>query len=240
MSMKRQASKQQFEQPAPTIGESKGDKSKFAPPDASLGLALREERQLTQNITPPAKIANDIEMGTVSAKLIEVTKARKAFEAKKKELCEPFKEGIAGISAEYDPFIERCKEYESKVRPMITMYRTEAQRKADEEQAKADELYRQQQAQARRARQNPLSVPRPAAPQGPPIGFTTAVGQTGVRKVKRWRAVDMAQIPYEHGGETLWVLNMTAIGKLRAQAAQDATSDIPGIEYYVEEVPVVS
>ena len=63
-------------------------------------------------------------------------------------------------------------------------------------------------------------------------------------KVAKWKVVDEALVPMTImvGGresEPLWVLNEGAITRMRKAAGMDATSHIPGIEFYVDETNTV-
>ena len=117
--------------------------------------------------------------------------------------------------------------------------------------AEADKLRREQEVEQRRLEAEARKANQPPPPPPPPVqevarGFKvpTTGAKTGVMKVAKWKVVDEALVPMTImvGGresEPLWVLNEGAITRMRKAAGMDATSHIPGIEFYVDETNTV-
>lgn len=184
------------------------------------------------------------DMGWASDDLATLRKMRKEFEAKLKELCQPFKAGIEALKAEFDTIIEPLKKAEGVVDGKITACRTALR-------AEADKLRREQEAEQRRLEAEARKANQPPPPPPPPVqevarGFKvpTTGAKTGVMKVAKWKVVDESKVPMtimvdSKESEPLWVLNDGAITRIRKAAGMDATSNIPGIEFYVDETNIV-
>ncbi len=185
------------------------------------------------------------DMGWASDDLATLRKLRKDFEKKLKDLCQPFKDGIEALKAEFDTIINPLKAAEGVIDGKITACRRALQ-------AEADKLKREQEAAQREAERLARLANQPPPPPPPPVldaarGFKvpTTGAKTGVMKVAKWRVVDESKVPmtiidqYGNESEPLWVLNEGAITRIRKAAGMDAASSIPGIEFYVDETNTV-
>ena len=189
-------------------------------------------------------------MGWASDDLATLRKLRKDFEKKLKDLCQPFKDGIEALKAEFDTIINPLKAAEGVIDGKITACRRALQ-------AEADKLRREQEAEQRRLEVEARKANQPPPPPPPPVidaarGFKvpTTGAKTGVMKVPRWRVVDESKVPmtiiFEQGGKfpkgsesrPLWVLNDSAITEIR-RSWGDQPSPIPGIEFYYDETNTV-
>ena len=184
------------------------------------------------------------DMGWASDDLATLRKMRKEFEAKLKELCQPFKDGIEALKAEFDTIINPLKAAEGVIDSKITSCRAALR-------AEADKLRREQEAEQRRLEAEARKANQPPPPPPPPVqdvarGFKvpTTGAKTGVMKVAKWKVVDESKVPMtimvdSKESEPLWVLNDGAITRIRKAAGMDATSNIPGIEFYYDETNTV-
>ena len=190
------------------------------------------------------------DMGWASDDLATLRKMRKDFEKKLKDLCQPFKDGIEALKAEFDTIINPLKAAEGVIDGKITACRRALQ-------AEADKLRREQEAEQRRVEAEARKANQPPPPPPPPVldaarGFKvpTTGAKTGVMKVPRWRVVNESLVPmtiiFEQGGKfpkgsesrPLWVLNDSAITEIR-RSWGDQPSPIPGIEFYYDETNTV-
>lgn len=207
--------------------------------------ALLEERKEADALvkqlidTLPTRLDTEAQMGQASEHLVISRKLRKAFEEKVRELKKPFDEAVENIKNDYNPYVVRLKGVEDKLNLLISAYRTEATRKQQVEEQRLREQHQKTMDQARAQGVNPLSIPAPLPAAAPPTGFQTTHGKTQTMRVPRWKCVDPAQVPYEHAGVKLWLLNEAGIGTLRRGAGIEAVSPIAGIEYYYDETTVV-
>ncbi len=185
------------------------------------------------------------DMGWASDDLATLRKLRKDFEKKLKDLCQPFKDGIEALKAEFDTIINPLKAAEGVIDGKITACRRALQ-------AEADKLKREQEAAQREAERLARLANQPPPPPPPPVldaarGFKvpTTGAKTGVMKVAKWRVVDESKVPmtiidqYGNESEPLWVLHEGAITRIRKAAGMDAASSIPGIEFYYDETNTV-
>lgn len=184
------------------------------------------------------------DMGWASDDLATLRKLRKQFEGKLKELCQPFKDGIEALKAEFDTIIEPLKAAEGVVDGKITTCRAALR-------AEADKLRREQEAEqcrleveARKANQPPPPPPSPVQDVARGFKVPTTGAKTGVMKVAKWKVVDESKVPMtimvdSKESEPLWVLNDGAITRIRKAAGMDAISNIPGIEFYYDETNTV-
>lgn len=184
------------------------------------------------------------DMGWASDDLATLRKMRKQFEAKLKELCQPFKDGIEALKKEFDTIIEPLKAAEGVVDGKITACRMALR-------MEADKLRREQEAEQRRLEDEARKANQPPPPPPPPVqevarGFKvpTTGAKTGVMKVAKWKVVNESLVPMTimidgKESEPLWVLNEGAITRIRKAAGMEATSTIPGIEFYYDETNTV-
>lgn len=184
------------------------------------------------------------DMGWASDDLATLRKMRKEFEAKLKELCQPFKDGIEALKAEFDTIINPLKAAEGVVDGKITACRAALRAEADKLRREQEVEQRRLEAEARKANQPPPPPPPPVQEVARGFKVPTTGAKTGVMKVAKWKVVDEALVPMTImvGGresEPLWVLNEGAITRMRKAAGMDATSHIPGIEFYVDETNTV-
>ena len=190
------------------------------------------------------------DMGWASDDLATLRKMRKEFEAKLKELCQPFKDGIEALKAEFDTIIEPLKKAEGVVDGKITACRAALRAEADKLKAEQEAKQREAERLARLANQPPPPPPPPVQEVARGFKVPTIGAKTGVMKVPRWRVVDESKVPmtiiFEQGGKfpkgsesrPLWVLNDSAITEIR-RAWGDQPSPIPGIEFYYDETNTV-
>ena len=190
------------------------------------------------------------DMGWASDDLATLRKMRKEFEAKLKELCQPFKDGIEALKAEFDTIIEPLKKAEGVVDGKITACRAALRAEADKLKAEQEAKQREAERLARLANQPPPPPPPPVQEVARGFKVPTTGAKTGVMKVPRWRVVDESKVPmtiiFEQGGKfpkgsesrPLWVLNDSAITEIR-RAWGDQPSPIPGIEFYYDETNTV-
>ena len=184
------------------------------------------------------------DMGWASDDLATLRKLRKDFEKKLKDLCQPFKDGIEALKAEFDTIINPLKAAEGVIDSKITSCRAALR-------AEADKLRREQEAEQRRLEAEARKANQPPPPPPPPVqdvarGFKvpTTGAKTGVMKVAKWKVVDESKVPMTimvdgKESEPLWMLNDGAITRIRKAAGMDAISNIPGIEFYVDETNTV-
>ena len=184
------------------------------------------------------------DMGWASDDLATLRKLREDFEKKLKDLCQPFKDGIEALKAEFDTIINPLKAAEGVIGSKITACRVALR-------AEADKLRREQEAEQRRLEAEVRKANQPPPPPPPPVqdvarGFKvpTTGAKTGVMKVAKWKVVDESKVPMtimvdSKESEPLWVLNDGAITRIRKAAGMDATSNIPGIEFYYDETNTV-
>lgn len=184
------------------------------------------------------------DMGWASDDLATLRKMRKQFEAKLKELCQPFKDGIEALKKEFDTIIEPLKAAEGVVDSKITACRTALRMEAEKLRREQEAAQREAERLARLANQPP--PPPPAPPQEVARGFKvpTTGAKTGVMKVAKWKVVNESLVPMTimvdgKESEPLWVLNEGAITRIRKAAGMEATSNIPGIEFYIDETNTV-
>lgn len=184
------------------------------------------------------------DMGWASDDLATLRKMRKEFEAKLKELCQPFKDGIEALKAEFDTIINPLKAAEGVVDGKITACRTALRVEAEKLKREQEAAQREAERLARLANQPPPPPPAPVQEVARGFKVPTTGAKTGVMKVAKWKVVDESKVPMTImvGGresEPLWVLNEGAITRMRKAAGMDATSHIPGIEFYVDETNTV-
>ncbi len=190
------------------------------------------------------------DMGWASDDLATLRKMRKEFEAKLKELCQPFKDGIEALKAEFDTIINPLKAAEGVVDGKITACRAALREEADKLRREQEAEQRRLEAEARKANQPPPPPPAPVQEVARGFKVPTTGAKTGVMKVPRWRVVDESKVPmtiiFEQGGKfpkgsesrPLWVLNDSAITEIR-RSWGDQPSPIPGIEFYYDETNTV-
>ena len=184
------------------------------------------------------------DMGWASDDLATLRKLRKDFEKKLKDLCQPFKDGIEALKAEFDIIINPLKAAEGVVDGKITACRTALRVEAEKLKREQEAAQREAERLARLANQPPPPPPAPVQDVARGFKVPTTGAKTGVMKVAKWKVVDEALVPMTImvGGresEPLWVLNEGAITRMRKAAGMDATSHIPGIEFYVDETNTV-
>ena len=189
-------------------------------------------------------------MGWASDDLATLRKLRKDFEKKLKDLCQPFKDGIEALKAEFDTIINPLKSAEGVIDGKITACRRALQAEADKLRREQEAEQRRLEAEARKANQPPPSPPPPVQDAARGFKVPTTGAKTGVMKVPRWRVVDESKVPmtiiFEQGGKfpkgsesrPLWVLNDSAITEIR-RSWGDQPSPIPGIEFYYDETNTV-
>ena len=184
------------------------------------------------------------DMGWASDDLATLRKLREDFEKKLKDLCQPFKDGLEALKAEFDTIINPLKAAEGVIGSKITACRVALR-------AEADKLRREQEAEQRRLEAEARKANQPPPPPPPPVqdvarGFKvpTTGAKTGVMKVAKWKVVDESKVPMTimvdgKESEPLWVLNNGAITRIRKAAGMNAISNIPGIEFYYDETNTV-
>ena len=185
------------------------------------------------------------DMGWASDDLATLRKLRKDFEKKLKDLCQPFKDGIEALKAEFDTIINPLKAAEGVIDGKITACRRALQAEADKLRREQEAEQRRLEAEARKANQPPPPPPPPVLDAARGFKVPTTGAKTGVMKVAKWRVVDESKVPmtiidqYGNESEPLWVLHEGAITRIRKAAGMDAASSIPGIEFYVDETNTV-
>lgn len=184
------------------------------------------------------------DMGWASDDLATLRKLRKDFEKKLKDLCQPFKDGIEALKAEFDTIINPLKEAESTVDKKITECRRALKAESDRLKAEQDAAQREAERRARLANQPPPPPQPPVQEVARGFKVPTTGAKTGVMKVAKWKVVDESKVPMTvivdgKESEPLWVLNEGAITRIRKAAGMDAASSIPGIEFYVDETNTV-
>jgi len=184
------------------------------------------------------------DMGWASDDLATLRKMRKEFEAKLKELCQPFKDGIEALKAEFDTIINPLKAAEGVVDGKITACRTALRVEAEKLKREQEAAQREAERLARLANQPPPPPPAPVQEVARGFKVPTTGAKTGVMKVAKWRVANESQVPMTimidgKESEPLWVLNDGAITRIRKAAGMDATSNIPGIEFYYDETNTV-
>ena len=185
------------------------------------------------------------DMGWASDDLATFRKLRKDFEKKLKDLCQPFKDGIEALKAEFDTIINPLKAAEGVIDGKITACRRALQAEADKLRREQEAEQRRLEAEARKANQPPPPPPPPVLDAARGFKVPTTGAKTGVMKVAKWRVVDESKVPmtiidqYGNESEPLWVLHEGAITRIRKAAGMDAASSIPGIEFYVDETNTV-
>ena len=184
------------------------------------------------------------DMGWASDDLATLRKLRKQFEGKLKELCQPFKDGIEALKKEFDQVIEPLKGAEATIDKKITECRIALRAAADKLRREQEAEQRRLEAEARKANQPPPPPPPPVQEVAKGFKVPTTGAKTGVMKVAKWKVVDESKVPMtimvdSKESEPLWVLNDGAITRIRKAAGMDATSNIPGIEFYVDETNIV-
>lgn len=184
------------------------------------------------------------DMGWASDDLATLRKMRKQFEAKLKELCQPFKDGIEALKKEFDTIIEPLKSAEGVVDGKITACRTALRMEAEKLRRAQEAAQREAERLARLANQPPPPPPQPVQDVARGFKVPTTGAKTGVMKVAKWKVVDESKVPmtiFVDGKESepLWVLNEGAITRIRKAAGMEATSSIPGIEFYFDETNTV-
>lgn len=207
-------------------------------------VQLTAERQFFVELQLPKVLTTEVELGLAAETLVTARKIRKTLEGAKKDAQKPYKAELDKIDEDIGQMVTRCKEVEETLTKLVTAYRIEATRKANAEAAKLEQARRAQQAAARAAGQNPLSVPEVIAPPMPPSSLATTHGTLAVTRLAKWRVLDNTQIPYEYNGQVLWLLNESAIGKACREMGVERIGKgepcpIPGIEFYVEETTKV-
>ena len=184
------------------------------------------------------------DMGWASDDLATLRKLRKDFEKKLKDLCQPFKDGIEALKAEFDTIINPLKAAEGVIDGKITACRRALQAEADKLRREQEAEQRRLEAEARKANQPPPPPPPPVLDAARGFKVPTTGAKTGVMKVAKWKVVNESLVPMTiivdgKESETLWVLNEGAITRIRKAAGMDAASSIPGIEFYVDETNTV-
>ena len=184
------------------------------------------------------------DMGWASDDLATLRKLRKDFEKKLKDLCQPFKDGIEALKAEFDTIINPLKAAEGVIDGKITACRVALRAEADKLRREQEAEQRRLEAEARKANQPPPPPPAPVQEVARGFKVPTTGAKTGVMKVAKWKVVDESKVPMtimvdSKESEPLWVLNDGAITRIRKAAGMDATSHIPGIEFYVDETNTV-
>lgn len=182
------------------------------------------------------------DMGWASDDLATLRKMRKQFEAKLKELCQPFKDGIEALKKEFDQVIDPLKGAEATIDKKITECRIALRAEADKLRREQEAEQRRLEAEARKANQPPPPPPVQEVARGFKVPTTGA--KTGVMKVRKWRVVDESKVPMTimlNGKESdpLWALNTAAITYIRMGTPMDGVSPIPGIEFYFDETNTV-
>lgn len=184
------------------------------------------------------------DMGWASDDLATLRKMRKAFEAKLKELCKPFKEGIEALKVEFDLIILPLQDAEKAVDTKITLCRNVLRAEAEKLKREQEAAQREAERLARLANQPPPPPPAPVQDVARGFKVPTTGAKTGVMKVAKWKVVDESLVPMTilvdgKESEPLWVLNEGAITRIRKAAGMEATSSIPGIEFYFDETNTV-
>lgn len=205
-----------------------------------------EQEQASTAITRAhtAVLKTEEDMGWASDDLATLRKMRKAFEAKLKELCKPFKEGIEALKAEFDLIILPLQDAEKAVDTKITLCRNVLRAEAEKLKREQEAAQREAERLARLANQPPPPPPAPVQDVARGFKVPTTGAKTGVMKVAKWKVVDESKVPmtiFVDGKESepLWVLNEGAITRIRKAAGMEATSSIPGIEFYFDETNTV-
>ena len=184
------------------------------------------------------------DMGWASDDLATLRKLRKDFEKKLKDLCQPFKDGIEALKAEFDTIINPLKAAEGVIDGKITACRTALRVEAEKLKREQEAAQREAERLARLANQPPPPPPAPVQDVARGFKVPTTGAKTGVMKVAKWKVVDESKVPmtiFVDGKESepLWVLNEGAITRIRKAAGMEATSNIPGIEFYYDETNTV-
>lgn len=184
------------------------------------------------------------DLGWASDDLATLRKLRKEFEKKLKDLCQPFKDGIEALKGEFDTILEPLKRAEGVIDGKITACRQALRVEAERLRFEQERAVREAEAAARKANLPPPPPPPPVQEVARGFKVPTTGAKTGVMKVAKWKVIDESKVPMTImvGGkesEPLWVLNEGAITRIRKEAGMDATSNIPGIEFYVTETNTV-
>lgn len=208
---------------------------------------LVPERKLVEELQLPTSITTHQQYEDLTTTLVMVRKARKALEAKEKNLLAPlkasFKAAIDKLQQDLGlaPVIAKAVLAEQGLEKLVTQWHRDERARQAKEQQEADAKRRLEMANASARGENPLTVPERSVAPPPPKTTQTGAGTMTMMKVARWRLVDPALVPYEHDGEVLWQLNEAAVTRLRKKAgtAEGVVSSIPGIEFYTDETPSV-
>jgi len=184
------------------------------------------------------------DMGWASDDLATLRKLRKDFEKKLKDLCQPFKDGIEALKAEFDTIINPLKAAEGVIDGKITACRVALRAEADKLRREQEAEQRRLEAEARKANQPPPPPPSPVQDVARGFKVPTTGAKTGVMRVAKWKVANESQVPMTimvdgKESEPLWVLNDGAITRIRKAAGMDAISNIPGIEFYYDETNTV-
>lgn len=208
---------------------------------------LTPERELIDTLQLPSAITTQVQYEDLTVTLVAVRKARKACEAKEKDLLAPlkmsFKMAVDKLQQDLGlaPVIAKAMLAETKMEQLVTQWHRDERARQQREQAEADAQRRLEMANAKARGENPLTIPERQVAPPPPKTTSTAAGKLTMMKVAKWRLVSPELVPYEHDGEVLWQLNEAAVTRLRKKAgtAEGVVSPIPGIEFYTDETPSV-
>lgn len=171
-------------------------------------------------------IASDADVKVATADLSIIANLKKAIEEKRTSYTQPINAHLSDVNGVFKTLSEPLKDADKIYRGKILVFRAEVKRKKEE----AEEINRLRTEAAGKEMKlkgeltEPVETVEPVA--SPPSHVHTDVGSLGKTTVKRWKVVDIHEVPDEYK-----VVDAAKIGKV----VRAGISAIPGIEIWEEE-----
>jgi len=197
-------------------------------PETDLDVVnLRDEALKLQAYAVSMVVADAAGAKLATDDLSILSKLKKQIELKRREWIDPISTHLAEVNQAFKSFTAPVEEADKCLRWKILNYKAEIERQrveAAEINRRAEELARQQAAMNGGEFTQELSPATVA--KAPEKTITTDLGSSSTVKLRKWRLVDIRQVPVEY-----LKVDEAAIGKL----VRAGISAISGIEIYTEE-----
>lgn len=239
---------------------------KFPEKDRKALMPLMKEVQEAIEAPLPSKVKSAAVLEAVGADSISTRKLWDKVEARRYEMLQPGKDFAALVNGFLKPFLDALKEREESLDGLMTEYRAEqetARRKAEHEarlkaQAEQDRINAEREKEAKKVeKKDPIMAQqmRETVPQ-----IVMPVIQKKQEKIEnhkfmtiwKMRIVDpdamkrmiRAALPEELKPVGMFlnyfVLDETLLNRMAKSSGANLTGQLPGIEFYSEEVPAKS
>lgn len=193
---------------------------------------MSKEITIQKKVDPIVKKADDLEIKTpkhmeaATEMLSQLNKMGDNVEAEKMKVMRPLLDAQKAERGRWKPIETKLEEAIAIVRRKMTIYQTAAKKEADEEAARIAARV----GEGKGKLKIETAIEKIADIKTPAASVATDAGMVKFRTDKKFEVMDITMLPTEY-----LLANETKI-----REAMKAGTELPGVRYYTEEVPVNS